>query len=137
LPEYPADLANDGFVSNTGSYWATDVNVAGDGTVAGEGKVAPESWWQVDLEEPTELARVVVIFYYGDERTYEFCVETSLDGQTWDLAADYRGNPQRAVPEGTSVTFPPTTARYLRVTLTKNSANTGRHLVEVLAFGEG
>ena len=97
--------------------------------------VNPEAWWQVDLEEPAELARVVLIFYYGDQREYEFYIETSLDGQTWDLAADYRGNPQRAAPEGTAVSFTPRTARYLRVTQTHNSANTGRHLVEVLAYG--
>jgi alpha-N-acetylglucosaminidase len=122
LPPHPASRANDGFVSNTHSYWATDTNVD------------PACWWQVDLEEPTEVARVVLIFYYGDERDYEFFIETSRDGESWDLAADYRGNPQRTRPEGVAASFAPRTARHLRVTITHNSANTGRHLVEVLAY---
>jgi hypothetical protein len=122
LAPYPASRANDGFVSNTDSYWATDTGVD------------PDCWWRVDLEKPTEVGRVVAVFYYGDRRNYEFFIETSLDGSTWDLAADYRGTPQPARPEGVAVSFAPRAARYLRVTITRNSANTGRHLVEVMAY---
>ncbi|MCP4638799.1 MAG: hypothetical protein GY851_00125, partial [bacterium] len=122
LPEYPARLANDGYLSNTDAYWATDTGVD------------KACWWQVDLEEPTEIARVVAILYYGDSRRYEFYIETSLDGETWDMAADYRDDPQPSRREGVVATFEPRRARYLRVTVTHNSANTGRHLVEVLAY---
>ena len=69
LPPYPAHLANDGIANNTDRYWATDV--ASD----------EPAWWQVDLEEPTTVGRVVVVGYYGDERYYGFTVETSLDGK--------------------------------------------------------
>ena len=37
-------------------------------------------------------------------------------------------------PEGYLCTFSPRKIRYLRIRQTYNSANTGRHLVEVLAF---
>ncbi len=118
----PASLANDGWSCDTDSYWATDV------------KIDPAAWWQVDLEKPTTLGRVVVVFYYADRRYYGFTVETSLDGKHWDMAADRRDNKELSSPEGLTCRFAPRQARYLRVALPHNSANTGRHLVEVMAF---
>ena len=122
LPPHPMHLANDGRRRNTNRFWATDVNVD------------KEAWWQVDLEEPTTIGRVVLVFYYGDRREYGFTVDTSLDGKQWEMVADYRENHQPATRQGTTCTFPPKAVRYLRVTLPHNSANTGRHLVEVMAF---
>ncbi|MCL4203952.1 MAG: family 20 glycosylhydrolase [Pirellulaceae bacterium] len=123
LPPYPARLANDGFASNTDRYWATDV-----------GHHPGPAWWQVDLQEPTMVGRVVVVGYYGDRRHYGFTLETSLDGQTWESADDRRDNKELATSEGYTSRFAPRPVRYLRVTQTSNSANTGRHLVEVMAF---
>ena len=122
LPPHPAHLANDGWASSTDAYWATDV--ARD----------PAAWWQVDLQTPTAIGRVVVVCYFGDERYYGFTVETSRDGETWELAADRRDNRELSTAEGYSCQFSPRTARYLRITPSQNSANTGRHLVEVLAY---
>jgi hypothetical protein len=122
LTPYPAHLANDGWSRDTNSYWATDVNVN------------KEAWWQVDLEQPTTIGRVVVVFYYGDRRFYGFTVEASLDGKQWDMVADRRENREPSTARGITCQFAPKQVRYLRVTLTHNSANTGRHLVEVMAF---
>jgi len=122
LPPYPAHLANDGCANNTDRYWAMDA-AGGD-----------PAWWQVDLEEPTTVGRVVVVGYYGDERYYGFTVETSVDGKTWELAADRRDNKELSTAGGYTCRFEPRAVRYLRVTQTHNSANTGRHLVEVMAF---
>ena len=124
LPQYPARLANDGRASNTDRYWAMDVS-SGD-----------PAWWQVDLEEPTTVGRVVVVCYYGDRRHYGFTVETSLDGKSWHTVADRRENRELSTAEGYTCRFEPRPVRYLRVTQTANSANTGRHLVEVMAFGK-
>lgn len=122
LPPYPAHLANDGWSRDTNSFWATDVNVN------------QEAWWQVDFERPTTIGRVVVVGYYGDRRFYGFTVETSRDGKRWDLVADRRDNREPSTARGLTCRFPAQEVRYLRVTLTHNSANTGRHLVEVMAF---
>lgn len=122
LPPYPANLANDGRKGDTNQYWATDVTSD------------PAAWWQVDLGKPARVGRVDVVFYYGDERTYTFMIETSLDGKTWDLVADYRDKPQPATSEGTECRFTPRKTRFIRITVTGNSANTGRHLVEVMAY---
>jgi alpha-N-acetylglucosaminidase len=122
LPSHPARLANDGRRSNTDAYWATDVTL-------GKG-----AWWQVDLEKEVSVGRVIVVGYYGDRRHYGFTVQTSRDGQTWELAADQRDNQKPATVDGYICAFTPRPARFLRVTQTHNSANTGRHLVEVMAF---
>jgi hypothetical protein len=124
LPPYPAYLANDGWSNGTDGFWGTDVTQD------------PDAWWQVDLEKPTTVGRVVVVCYYGDQRYYGFTVETSLDGATWDVVADRRENRELSTAEGYTCRFTPQPIRYLRIRQTHNSANTGRHLVEVLAFGE-
>ena len=79
---------------------------------------------------------MVVVGYYGDRRHYGFTVELSADGQRWDQVADRRDNREPATVNGYTCVFPTRSARYLRITQTGNSANTGRHLVEVLAFEE-
>jgi len=125
LPQYPPELANDGRSRDTDQYWATDINIS------------PEpAWWQVDLEQPTTVGRVVVVGYYGDDRYYGFLVETSLDGETWDVVADLKANSKPSTQSGYTSTFSPRQVRYIRVTQTSNSANTGRHLVEVMAYPE-
>ncbi len=122
LPGFPAYLANDGRLSHTEHCWATDIAKDAD------------PWWQVDFEQPTTVGRVVIVCYYGDERRYGFTVEVSLDGREWETVADRRDNRERSTREGYTCSFAPRQARYLRVRQTHNSANTGRHLVEVLAF---
>ena len=71
-----------------------------------------------------------------DERHYGFTVKTSLDGKAWDRVANRRDNKDRSTRKGHTCTFTPRQARYIRVTQTYNSANTGRHLVEVMAYRE-
>ena len=124
ITQHPAHHANDGLREDTNRYWAMDV---GGGTPA---------WWQVDLETPTDVGRIVVIGYYGDHRTYGFTVETSLDGEKWDWVADKRDNKAPSTKKGTTCKFERRKVRHIKVTQTSNSANTGRHLVEVMAFGE-
>ena len=124
LPPYPPAMANDGVRNNPNSYWACNADTNGSG------------WWQVDLESPTEVASVVVVCYYGDIRHYGFTVEGSLDGQNWTMLSDMRDNFRRSTIDGYECRFEPQKIRYLRVTQTSNSANIGRHLVEVMAFGK-
>ncbi|MHC4252514.1 MAG: discoidin domain-containing protein [Planctomycetota bacterium] len=125
LPGHPPELAADGQVSDTHRYWATDV-----GTHPGP------AWWQVDLEEPQTVGRVVVVAYYNDRRHYGFTVETSLDGRKWGIAADRRDNKEPSTSKGYACRFTPSEARYVRVTQTHCSMNKGRHLVEVMVLGE-
>ena len=122
LAQYPANLANDGYADDTGRYWAMDV-AGGD-----------PAWWCVDLQKPTDVGRVVVVAYYGDKRYYGFTVETSVDGKKWDMVADMRKNKTLSTAQGYTCKSEPRKTRYIKVTQTSSSANTGRHLVEVMAF---
>jgi hypothetical protein len=122
LPDCPASLANNGKLGDTDQYWATDTHLD------------PNPWWQVDLERLQTVAEVVVVAYYGDDRHYGFTVETSLDGKSWETAADLRDNTLASTRKGYECRFSPRKCRYLRINETSNSANTGRHLVEVGAF---
>jgi alpha-N-acetylglucosaminidase len=121
LPGMEADLANDGIIG-TQSFWGTDVT---------QDKAA---WWRVDFEKPVTVGRVVVVGYYGDKRYYGFTVEGSLDGQKWAMLADRHDNKEASTKSGYTCRIDSHEVQYLRVTMTGNSANTGRHLVEVLAY---
>lgn len=122
FPKMDASLANDGVI-DTDFFWGCDVK-SETGT----------AWWQVDLEELETVGRVVVVGYYRDKRSYGFLVEGSLDGNTWTLLSDRRSNSELSTAKGYTCEFPPQKIRYLRITQTSNSANTGRHLAEVLVF---
>ena len=120
-----AKFANDGYAKDPNKFWGTDV----------ADNPGP-AWWQVDLEKPTNVGRVVVIGWYGDSRVYGFTVETSLDGKKWEVVADKRKNKEPSTAKGITCKFKPRKVRYIKITQTSNSANTGRHLVEVMAYGE-
>jgi hypothetical protein len=124
LPGFPAELANDGLRDSADAHWATDVVTQHD----------PTPWWQVDLGADTTVGRIVVVPFYDGKRFYGFTVDLSSDGQTWTRAADRRDNQEPATKEGYTCRFEPVKTRFLRVTMTGNSANTGRHLVEVMAY---
>ena len=117
-------IANDGVVGDTRYFWEADA------------AKNPKTWWQVDLLEPTDVGCVVVVGYYADNRHYGFTVETSLDSKSWNLAVDRSRNTDPSTAQGYTCVFEPRNTRYIRVTMTHNSANSGRHLVEVLAYPE-
>ena len=125
LSPNPAHLANDGHTKNTDRYWATDV-----------AQHPGDAWWQVDLEEEVRVGRVVIVGYYGDKRHYGFTVKTSLDGEQWSTVVDLRNNEAPSTAKGYTCRFESRKVRHIRVTQTHNSANPGRHLVEVMAFRE-
>jgi hypothetical protein len=52
------------------------------------------------------------------------------------MVADRRDNRDLSTRAGYTCLFTAREARYLRIRQTHNSANTGRHLVEVMAFPE-
>ncbi len=124
LEPYPAELANDGVINLPNSFWACDVTSAG----------TEVAWWCVDLMETTSVGRAVVVGFYMDRRSYGFLVEGSLDGKEWFLLADQRKNEKLSKIDGYECEFAPRQIRHLRVTQTGNTANSGRHLVEVMAF---
>ena len=117
-----ADLAVDGKVE-TASHWACE-NLP--------------VWHQVDLGEPKVLSALRVWPYWDGSRVYQYKVEGSKDGTSWELLADHSANSIAATSEGDAFRFEPRPVRFVRTTITGNTAGakTGGHLVEIQGYAE-
>jgi alpha-N-acetylglucosaminidase len=99
------------------------------------GSGAHPQWLEIDLQQPTKIARVRVFPYWDGSRAYQYTVEASDDQKNWRTIADRSSNTQPATEDGDTIDLhDPITARYVRVTMLHNSANAGVHLVEVQVF---
>jgi F5/8 type C domain-containing protein len=61
-------------------------------------------------------------------RASDYALQTSMDGHTWTTVAEVHGNTKDTVDK---LTFEPTRARYLRVSITKASGATMPMLQEL------
>ena len=110
--------------------------LAVDGKISGgfwSASPAPQ-WLQIDLESVHPVNGVWLFPYYGDGRYYQYKVETSLDGLAWTTVVDASQNTKPSSFRGYRHTFSSANARYVRVTMLKNSANVGVHLYEVRVY---
>ncbi len=99
-----------------------------------DGSDGGAEWWSVDLQELHPLSKVQLWTYWDGGRFYQYTVETSADGEHWQEVVDARNNTTPASAKGYTHSFPPTTARHVRINLLHNSANPGKHLVEVRVY---
>ena len=112
------DLAVDG-VATRQSYWSC---------------AHVPSWLQMDLEQVFAVDRIHLCTYWDGSRFYQYTIELSEDGNAWTQVVDQRENTTPAPAQGTLYRFEPENARYVRVTMLKNSANPGVHIVELHVF---
>ncbi|WP_426625309.1 discoidin domain-containing protein [Leifsonia sp. McL0607] len=90
-------------------------------------------WWEVDLGRQYNLSHINVTNYVDGNRYYDYTVDASADGRTWTTIAT-KSNTAVATAAGDD--YPVNgTARYIRITVTHNSANTSGHLVDVVVDG--
>ena len=92
------------------------------------------AWLQVDLETATKIDQINLYTWWGDDRSYEYTIELSADGKTWQRVVDASGNTTTTTDQGYRHTFAPTMARFIRVTMLKNSANSAIHICELRAY---
>ena len=78
-----------------------------------------ESWLQIDLGKPTQFNQVWLQFEYATF-FYQYKVETSLDGQSWNLYADKTQNTDAGSP---MIEKGDVKARYVRITITDTQKN--------------
>ena len=124
-----AKLVNDGKYKSSSRYWEATAN----------GEIG-NAWWQVDLQKPEKVNKIVVVtFYMPPERYYQFTVDASLDGKKWKQIIDYSKNKKFTPKDGSGYVFKikPQKMRYIRVNMLGHSHNNFVHLVEVMAFGKG
>ena len=114
---FPVSNVNDG---NQGSYWESNNN-------------AFPQWVQVDLGASTSIDQVVLKLPTGwGARTETLSVQGSTDGSSFSMivaSAGYTFNPSTG--NTVTITFPSTSARYVRLNVT---ANTGWPAGQVSEF---
>lgn len=111
------ELAIDG-VESTSNYWGTDATVT----------QLPQ-WLQVDLRSPISISKITTHFYDGDVRTYTYHIDVSTDGTSWDTVV-----PTKSGSGSVTDTFAETTARYVKITVTGNTANDAAHIEEIKIY---
>jgi hypothetical protein len=98
---------------------------SGDAALAADGDMdsawqhdgeAREAWWQADLGEVTTVAQVSVDTL-SKENNFAYVIETSVDGEDWQLHVDH---PTRWIPRWSGPTrilhrFEPVSARFVRI----------------------
>jgi alpha-N-acetylglucosaminidase len=94
-----------------------------------------DQWWQVDLGAATDVDTVHVFPMWDNKRSYQYTVQTSTDGQSWQTVADASANTTPAGPKGDIHKFPTHKTRYVRINMTHNSANESKHLLDVRVYG--
>ena len=92
-PEYAVD-------DNNGTLWRP----------AGMG----QEWIEIDLGKPENIKTVLTQWEYGTQ-FYQYLIETSLDGENWEIFSDKRSNRLAGSP---MADFGDKKARYVRVTST-------------------
>ena len=115
LPE----LAVDGNHESATEHWAAD---------------ALPAWLKVDTEKPCEINAIRLWTYWGDERSYQYLVEGSIDGASWDTLVDERQNRTFSGPDGQLHLFARRKTRYVRLTFTGCSAEKQCHVVEIEGY---
>jgi hypothetical protein len=91
---------------------------------------------EVDLTKLHSINRLKVFTYYDGRRYYQYTIEASVDGKSWQEIVDESKNTRASTAEGVEHKFSPIQARYVRINLLRNSANPGVHLNEIMIFGE-
>ena len=86
-------------------------------------------WLTLDLGSVTIVNQVVTHFYDGNPRVYTYYIEASTDGSSWSTVVSTK--------TGSSVvtdSFSDVSARYVRITVTGNTANAAAHIEEIKVF---
>jgi hexosaminidase len=117
-PRHGPENAVDGMV-NKSFYW--------------DGNPAPQ-WIMVTLPFAAEVGSMDLVTYWDGSRYYQYRIEVSLDENNWTEVVDMSDNTEAATEKGYHHEFEPVSCRYMKVTMLKNSANPGLHIVEFRAF---
>lgn len=86
-------------------------------------------WIQFDLAAVKTVAAVDIAFAFGDQRGYNFDIETSLDGSNWSLAYMAQSGGQTIILERYDIVD--VKARYVRIVGRGNTVNTWNNIAEV------
>jgi len=135
LESHPPEKAVDGDLSRASCWWSDtdpDRHYVFD---------MPQ-WLQVDLGEVRTIDHVFLLLHWWEQESLEtrlrvnrYIVEASVDGEQWQTVIDESRNEDNARREGTERWFEPTEARYVRLTVLRNSSFGGARVVEMKVMG--
>lgn len=110
------------------------VYTGGDGFADHPWNATPRQSFQVELKRPSEIDCIRFLLWDLDERFYRYKLEISNDpaGKVWTLITDKSG-PDDACRGWQILRFPALTTKFIRLTGTYNSANSGFHVIELEA----
>ena len=92
-------------------------------------------WLEVDLGEIKAISKIhLYMFWRGDGRSYQYYIEVSSDRSAWKEVVNERKNTQPVSADGKIYTFAPTAARFVRLTVTHNTANPAAHVREIEVY---
>ncbi len=132
----PANLALGQHVTTNGG----DESCA---SFAVDGKTTEGEWWAgnpfpahitVDLVREAPVKKFRVHFYHDHKRYYQYIIQTSTDGLIYKTVVDQSKSttPSSPIPFEHDIT--PVYARYVRLLVTRNSANPSVHVKELEVF---
>ncbi len=116
------------------------------GTLAVDGRHdAPGEHWgsaktpchlTVELARPRDLNTIRFWTFWNGSRSYQYLMEGSADGKTWQTLVDQRKNKAPATSLGETFFFPTAQVQQVRTTFIGNSDGpvTGGHIVEIEGF---
>jgi hypothetical protein len=111
-PDHSGRLAND---EAPATYWSAADN-------------SPGAWWQLDLEQISQLTRIKIDF--GIKQNYQYKIEVSDDGSAWTTAVDQTSS--TSSDKARTDAFPPGThGRYVKITFTGVPAGASAQISEV------
>src|ERR1044071_2485299 len=90
-------------------------------------------WIRADLGSVKNICSVDIAWYNGNARVYHFVIATSTDGTTF--TNKFSGDSSGTTTNSEKYTIPATDARYVRVTVNGNTANTWASITELDIFG--
>jgi hypothetical protein len=61
-----------------------------------EGK---DQWLQLEFKDYAKISRINIGFIHGNNREYEFSIDTSMDGIDWSRLGDFKSSGTSALPE--------------------------------------
>ncbi|MBI9018805.1 MAG: DUF4091 domain-containing protein [Phycisphaerae bacterium] len=114
-------LAVDGKFDAAGAHWAAE-NI-------------PVSL-VLELDKARDLNVIRLWTYWGSGRYYQYKIEGSQDGQSWNVLVDQSKNTTAADAAGQMFKIATVKVKYVRVVFSKNSVNnaSGGHIVEIQGY---
>ncbi len=138
-PGYEAGRAVDGDLDNDAFWWSWFPEPPA--SLMSAAFPMPQ-WIQVDLQQTQSLDHVAVQFHTWPDQTLDtrlrickYHVDVSVDGENWTTVLDERRSEKPVTTAGLERWFDPTAARYVRLTVLRNSAHSGAQVVELRAMG--